>query len=350
MPCAARCEAVFYCRPHHRALDRANHEKKCEAISRLRKILDQQENSLRNGPWDRFTPPNLFVDCIGRFWAIAATRDYLRARYRFCHQLLDTFGSLNGRSYVVETVLGHCIDMLWLNRSDSQRVRERVPALYLRLGRDQDSYDFLKWWMNSRKTESELLDINLPYLNVQNADLLEHPEGSTWSFQKLCLSHLVALVLLKIRILLDIQALLDIAIIFQGRIPAEIIDMIARLIASDFLYSRLMCRGGLEHLVVVASTIKSQILRLYRAIDRRNLHFWAYMLDKSLTFPNISNPNFKPYAFGSMQEVYIVANYNYLAMIEARGSLELLIEIRNQMSLDEINSQIIYDKIPNNLE
>lgn len=46
----------------------------------------------------------------------------------------------------VEAALARGLDMLRLCRGDNQGVRSKMPALYLRLGRDQDAFDFLKWY------------------------------------------------------------------------------------------------------------------------------------------------------------------------------------------------------------
>ena len=46
----------------------------------------------------------------------------------------------------VSAALDHLLDMLRLCRGDNMGVRDSVPALYLRLGREQECYDFIKWW------------------------------------------------------------------------------------------------------------------------------------------------------------------------------------------------------------
>ena len=40
----------------------------------------------------------------------------------------------------------HLMDMLRLCWGDNMGVRDLVPALKLRLGKDQDCHDFCKWW------------------------------------------------------------------------------------------------------------------------------------------------------------------------------------------------------------
>ena len=46
----------------------------------------------------------------------------------------------------VEAAHDHVMDILRLNHSDNMGVRDMVPSLKLRLGRDQECYDFCKWW------------------------------------------------------------------------------------------------------------------------------------------------------------------------------------------------------------
>ncbi|KAJ9144361.1 hypothetical protein NKR19_g6465 [Coniochaeta hoffmannii] len=46
----------------------------------------------------------------------------------------------------IDADLAHGLDMLRLCRGDNLGVRDKISALYLRLGRDQDAFDFLKWY------------------------------------------------------------------------------------------------------------------------------------------------------------------------------------------------------------
>ncbi|KAL8976145.1 MAG: hypothetical protein Q9205_007795, partial [Flavoplaca limonia] len=76
----------------------------------------------------------------------------------------------------VSSAAEHVRDMLRLNRSDNMGVRDMLPALYVRLGRDQDAYDFIKW--NGTTGSSRYYDwgnMDLPYLDVVDADVFESP-------------------------------------------------------------------------------------------------------------------------------------------------------------------------------
>lgn len=86
----------------------------------------------------------------------------------------------------VQNALEQFNDMLRLCRSDKLRLcrndklgaRDIVPHLLLWLGRDQEWYDFLKWWAtiddkdhyNGRDDRN---DATLPYLDIHGADPFE---------------------------------------------------------------------------------------------------------------------------------------------------------------------------------
>lgn len=82
-----------------------------------------------------------FESSVGHFWGIPDTRDYMRARYAHVEALLE----VQTRTAVARA-LEHTLDLFRLNRSDNLGVRNLVPSLSIRLGRDQECYDFLKWW------------------------------------------------------------------------------------------------------------------------------------------------------------------------------------------------------------
>ncbi|KAK3059734.1 hypothetical protein LTS18_010168, partial [Coniosporium uncinatum] len=92
-------------------------------------------------PGNADMPADAFNTCVGRFWTIEDTRDYMEARFALVEALLKikTFKA-------VDAALGHAADMLRLNRSDYLGMRDLAPSLMLRLNMDQECYDFLKWW------------------------------------------------------------------------------------------------------------------------------------------------------------------------------------------------------------
>lgn len=75
-----------------------------------------------------------------------------------------------------------------------------IPALYIRLGRDQAAYDFMKWYATTgQDPRYNWGDIDLPFLDIKDGDVLESPAGM-WTDEWLDLSHCSAVVLVKVRV------------------------------------------------------------------------------------------------------------------------------------------------------
>jgi hypothetical protein len=133
------CKVRVYCGREHQVSDRDAHKKACNSIKKAQHTLDLKEQELRAHPGDFMTPPNLFEEGVGHFWGIHETRPYMRARYALIESLLKI-----KTSHAVQSALNHALDMLRLCRGDNIGVRDCIPAMFLRLGKDQACYDFIK--------------------------------------------------------------------------------------------------------------------------------------------------------------------------------------------------------------
>ena len=51
-------------------------------------------------------------------------------------------------------------------------VRESLPCLLIQINRDQECYDFMKWWIKD-KSDYDWGNNTLPYLDMKGEDLLE---------------------------------------------------------------------------------------------------------------------------------------------------------------------------------
>lgn len=91
-----------------------------------------------------FVPPGVFVDGVGQFSDIPQTNEYQTVRYKYARDLLQVFGGPGGRTEAVQEALNHLVDLIRLCGHDSIRVRDYLPHLYLRLGKDQEAYEFLR--------------------------------------------------------------------------------------------------------------------------------------------------------------------------------------------------------------
>ena len=112
----------------------------------------------------------------------------------------------------VYAAYGHIIDLLRLCRSDNMGVRDVLPALALRLGKDQQCYDFCKWWATTgQEGDYDWGEMDNPYLDIKDADMFEPPiEHFLGGFD---LAHTVVITLLKTKLLIDVRALQNSSII-----------------------------------------------------------------------------------------------------------------------------------------
>ncbi|KAK8041453.1 hypothetical protein PG994_014460 [Apiospora phragmitis] len=168
------CRLVRYCSGEHQVAHRPRHKQLCKRMSKLRAKLAQEAHAVRHATEDFMTPANAFATHVGRFWGILNTRDYMRARFAVADE-----ARLACTPDGVAEALDHFLDMLRLCRSDNMGVRDHVPALMLRLDRDQEVYDFVKWWETSGQNDDfDWDDDNLApaFLDFEDEDVLEDPQ------------------------------------------------------------------------------------------------------------------------------------------------------------------------------
>lgn len=109
----------------------------CNAIKKCQKRVESEEEKPRNQQEFLLTP-NRFETSVGHFWGILETLTYMRARCALVEALskIDTLDA-------VRSALSHLMDMLRLCRSDNMGVRDIISSLMLRLGKEQECYDFV---------------------------------------------------------------------------------------------------------------------------------------------------------------------------------------------------------------
>ncbi|KAK8219088.1 hypothetical protein IWZ01DRAFT_494760 [Phyllosticta capitalensis] len=129
------CKVARYCSREHQKEDWVMHKIFCKPVTKEQKNLDKEETALRAHP-DR-----PFEEVVGQFWRFQPSRPYMLARSDF----ISALGDVNTYDSVA-CALDHSLDMLRLSLSDGMGVRKSVPSLFLRLGRGQEAYDFIKGW------------------------------------------------------------------------------------------------------------------------------------------------------------------------------------------------------------
>jgi hypothetical protein len=311
------CKVVQYCGREHQASDRPIHKRFCNAIKKAQAKYDEEEADLRSNPGNGFDmPANVFDDCAGHFWGILGTRDYMRARYAVVEALLK----INTKQ-AVQTALDHLLDMLRLCRSDNMGVRDSVPSLYLRLGRDQEAYDFCKWWTTCDPDgEYDWGDMSLPYLNLHGEDVFESVDWLPKDYPTL--SYTVAVTLIKIRLLKDLRTLERIKREAGPHVPQEILDYIrSQAVSSIIAQNRTILERDDQSAQI--RELEKQIKTLFDTVKKANRWFWPAMLkpERELT----SRPNY--YSSGNESEMVLRLQECYNAWIETPGAIGVIEEL-----------------------
>ncbi|KAF4443305.1 MYND finger [Fusarium austroafricanum] len=291
-----------------------------------RKAVEKEEQELRDHPGDIFTPPNIFENGVGHFWGIHETRGYMRARYHLVDAILQVFGAPGGRIDAVKEALEHLLDMLRLCRGDNMGIRDLVPHLFIRLNKDQAAYDFVKWYATTgSESNYDWGDMDLPYLDVKDADVLEEPLEAWSNGQYLSLSHVAAVTLIKVRILLDLQAAQNTTRALNGTIPREIIGLIQTQLVGSAVESRpdILMRST-EDLSKLISKIKDQIVSLYKSVNTYNPHFWKLMLSDAFIAAG-QRPGM--YSHETKEEACLMIGYCLASWIETPGSFEVMRDV-----------------------
>lgn len=276
-----KCKLVFYCCNEHQASHRASHKRGCNAVRKAVKVLDREEHKLRTGQQGGSSAgSNVFEDYVGRFWEIRDdTGPYMKARKIAARVMVAQFNTIDA----VETALDHMTDLMRLDRLDIMVLHKRVPSLYIRLGRDQQCYDFLKWYATTAKSEDyEWYNTEHPLLDLRDADALESPEGlwgDLFSY-KHDFGDSIYVLLIKVRILFDLQYMQNAARAFQRFLPPELIDEIrGHALVSGVVSARKdIVRAPVERTGDLIQLIKGQIKLLFHAIAWYSPSFWPLLV------------------------------------------------------------------------
>lgn len=268
--------------------------------------MDREEQKLRDQPdGDVFEPANMFEEYVGHFWGLPHSRPYMRARYALVEAILKV------RTYdAVVAALDHVMDCMRLCRSDNMGVRDLVPALLLRLGRDQECYDFVKWWATTAERDHyDWGDMDEPFLDIKNADVLESPQYLCRRF--LDLSHAVSITLLKIKLLLAVRA---------GGEGWEILRSSQTFNQMEDRITQTETGECEKKPVEVIKVLRSHVDMLYQAVDQANPHFWGALISPGSHLE--ARPEYT--SSGSKEEMQLSLQRSHDAWKESPGAIEVI--------------------------
>ncbi|KAJ3181613.1 hypothetical protein HDU85_003555 [Gaertneriomyces sp. JEL0708] len=307
------CNLVLYCSREHESVDWAAHHPICHRLSERRRLVNKEEKRLRAKPEDAMFPADVFTNGVGCFWDIYDTRGYMMARYH----VIDVMKEVKTHR-AVQAQLDDCMDMLRLCRSDNVGVRGMVPALMLRLGKDQECYDFVKWWETvSSNRNYDWGDPEEPYLDIKDADASESVDYMCTRFSNL--SHTVSITLLKIKLLLDLMSMAGPALL-GNQLSTEILRNISEVgMRSPIVRKNWASLEG-DELFQKINDLVSQVYALYQHVHKQNKHFWPALIKPHRQLP-VSPPYTSP---GDASEMRAALAQTYYAWLETPGAIDVI--------------------------
>ncbi|EAQ83175.1 hypothetical protein CHGG_10993 [Chaetomium globosum CBS 148.51] len=314
------CYTYYYCGREHQTSDRPTHKTTCNTIKGTKTRLDEEEAKiLARSAGDDELPANAME--LGRLWLFQSARPYLRALYEHGEMLVRSW-----RQQGIEDALAVYLKLLRLNTSDNQAARHLIPALYIRLGRNQEAYDFVKGWgLQFRgRPEAKDLEPNQGYPHVKDADATEEVE--LWTGGRfLDLSFVSSLQLIKVRLLLGLQHLLqaraglpegapmpsarEVLAEVRGKYGEDILDRMPEVFADE------------ASIVKKQGELNEQLKELFTAVDKYNKHFWPMMLQpEERDFTTGS----QMYTHGSREEAHLAFSQTYSAWCETPMAIGMI--------------------------
>ncbi|KAL1393013.1 hypothetical protein HDK64DRAFT_259158 [Phyllosticta capitalensis] len=283
------CKVARYCSREHQKEDWVMHKIFCKPVTKEQKNLDKEETALRAHP-DR-----PFEEVVGQFWRFQPSRPYMLARSDF----ISALGDVNTYDSVA-CALDHSLDMLRLSLSDGMGVRKSVPSSFLRLGREQEAYDFIKGWAKYMQPDGG--DNGMPpHTWFRDADVFEPVELAMDNYN--FLNHALDLLLLKVKLLLDLLAL--------QKSPFDMNSLLKTLVRNRIDELR---ASGLEALI---EKVKDHIKLLCKSLKSQNSHIWTVLFN-----PEANSATTACYSLGSMDEARVAVHISYPAWAEALESLD----------------------------
>ncbi|KAI0480296.1 hypothetical protein GGR56DRAFT_687313 [Xylariaceae sp. FL0804] len=324
------CRAVLYCGAEHQRAHRPQHKTQCRPIKEYAEKLTRAEAALRasgvgvggggGGGLPRGGDPFETAPPAGQFWRFPRLQPYMTTRLDLVLAALDV-----RTGEAAQLALEHALAMLHLNRGDNQGVRDYVPALYLRLGRDQEAYDFLKWNLTTGKSARyDWGNTNNPFLDLHGEDAFEPCEAL--ADRTMQLAFLVMLTHLKIRLYLDVSMLQQNVERHGGGSSSpsyeKKMEWVREDATTDILHKRrdIVERAGAGDYADLAADLRGQVAGLFDAVKRLNRHYWPALLEHPERY---SRAQPMGYSLGSPQQVVLVFRQTWYAWAECPPAMGL---------------------------
>lgn len=190
----------------------------------------------------------------------------------------------------------------------------------IRLGKDQECYDFIKWWtVASDDSHYDWSDTRLPHMDLRGEDAFEDVERFCDKYAEL--DHVVAVTLLKIRMLLDLQSLQAVARETDGKVPNEITSSIkSHVVTSNIIGGNREILDAPDHSARI-KTLVSQVRALVLHVIKLNPYIWHMLLDRE----EVDSP--ASFSRGFPEQAQIAIHYSFNAWLETDGAVDVVEEL-----------------------
>ena len=157
----------------------------------------------------------------------------------------------------------------------------------------------------------------MPYLDLRGSDVFEQPDfldsGSV------DLPHIAAVLLLKIKILLDLSSLDQTALV-GTKVPQEILDVIReQTVSTKIVLENKKLAESTDHKAVVTD-LNKQIAALIKWTSKANKHFLPAIIEPR----NYLTARPSAYSHGSAEQMYLALQYSYDSWSETPGAIGYL--------------------------
>lgn len=299
------CQAVRYCSREHQAAHRSAHKSACKIVKEARAKLAEEDDRVRNA-----TPDAMAEEDAGHFHFYD---EHIQARHALAGHLELTLGTLDG----VSEALGHLQDILRMCPGDHLAAMDgtdRVPGLMLRLDLDQECYDLVKRWATG-----DSIHEGLPYPDLHGADVFEDPDFLTNFLQK---KHIIATILLKLKLIVDIRNLKVLRKALAPRpLPAEIWTSIETAVIRSPLSAKLQ-KESPAALEKIEKRLIEQTRKVGNILSEAHFNFTFALLD-----PN-TNGKPKEFLMEDWEQMVLVMQTSYPEFWDTEGVLDLLTDAR----------------------
>lgn len=259
------------------------------------------------------------------------THPYLSTRL----QLVKALVKVQNKE-AIEAGLHHARAIQDLSHYDKIAVGKWIPALMLETARDQECYDFVKWWHFAEQDCHNDAHPPTPFLTFKNHDVFEKVVFKQLSRTTIIphATHMAALALIKTRVLVDLRKIK--AGISSGFAKSEVFDMCR----GDFVSSITLARRtriqkiiNNEELAAYILKLKGQLRELYELITERKRVFFSDLIGVHALCP--SRLNQAAACCTNCAELEELDQQSYRAWIETPGAMEVSAELWLEEDLKE---------------